>query len=318
MKAVKKGGIRPSRGSDRSKSSIQSDEYLRKIRNWDQFEYNARKHYLKTQLSGNVLGYTGPGGAFEMSSNEVFLCGDESSVVARFGQNVGHVMTKVFQTDRSQDNSLRDISFGDYRALREDKSSAKCPDIAIGKKEVTGKKEAIGKKRELLCVGEAKTPWSVDLDGIKYADKNGVPFRRLLGQISGYMNQLNLKYGFLTTYEKTIFLKRETHPDFKAQTHNLVLWHSPAIYHNTPSQAVPENQIHAIEYMKKVSLRECFLYFVSLAQVETFAGNKEELAHYVGPGTGRYSANDELTEPSTGGDPGNGDNDNHGMAGTFS
>lgn len=168
-------------GPNRTKpSAIQSDEYLRKICNWDQFEYNARKHYLETQLSGDVLGYTGPGGAFDMSRNEVFLCGDESSVVARFGQNVGHVMTKVFQTDRLQPaksqkdkletaKSLRYISFGDYRAHKKDFNSAKCPDIAIGG------------EGELLCVGEAKTPWSVNLEDIKYADKNGVPFRRLLG-----------------------------------------------------------------------------------------------------------------------------------------
>lgn len=113
------------------------------------------------------------------------------------------------------------------------------------------------------------------------------------------MNQFNLKYGFLTTYEKTIFLKRETHPDFEAPTHNLVLWHSPAICHNTPSQAVPpESQTHSIEYMKKVSLRECFLYFVSLAQKGTSAGNSNEFAHYVGPGTGQnYPANYKLKEP---------------------
>ncbi|KAJ5348216.1 uncharacterized protein N7506_001469 [Penicillium brevicompactum] len=239
--------------------SIQDKVYLRQLCQWDKFERDARMHFESQQFSENVLGYTGPEPESDISRKEVFLCGDESSVVGRFGQHVGHVMTTVFQNAES----LHDVSFGDFKAQSTQKNLEKYPDIAVGQ------------KGSLFFVGEAKTPWLHPLDGSIYSDKNGHPFRKLLGQICGYMNDLGLEYGFLTTYEQTIFLKREMHAkNSDALKHNLVLWHSPVIYHNTSSQ-IPEGATIYLDYRKKVSLRECFLYLVSLARQDLEQKNSD-------------------------------------------
>jgi hypothetical protein len=74
------------------------------------------------------------------------------------------------------------------------------------------------------CIGEVKTPWAHDIDKMSQTTRLGGNFRRLLGQyrycsltsltftlgqIVKYMLDEQRKYGFITTYEQTIFLKQE-------------------------------------------------------------------------------------------------------------
>lgn len=66
----------------------------------------------------------------------------------------------------------------------------------------------------------------------------------LKGQIARYMQVFRLKYGFLTTYNKTIFLKQE------GTNSDAVLYFSPAI---ESSGQTP-------------SLRECIVYMQSLVE----------------------------------------------------
>ncbi|KKZ64222.1 hypothetical protein EMCG_01446 [[Emmonsia] crescens] len=62
------------------------------------------------------------------------------------------------------------------------------------------------------AVGEAKTPWYHDFQAL-WVDiqntKKKLVMRRALGQIGNYMIELQLKYGFLTNFDQTFFLKRE-------------------------------------------------------------------------------------------------------------
>ncbi|RFU29385.1 hypothetical protein B7463_g6962, partial [Scytalidium lignicola] len=72
------------------------------------------------------------------------------------------------------------------------------------------------------------------------------------------MFNYKVKYGFLTTYDQTMFFKQEQHPKEKDKW---VLWHSDVISHSTKSTEVGNN--HAKEprsYHGKVSVRECFLF----------------------------------------------------------
>lgn len=87
------------------------------------------------------------------------------------------------------------------------------------------------------------------------------------------MHQHQLKYGFFTTYEQTIFLKQEHHPRGK----RMVLWYSPIISHETKSRSTPTERENYPEYRGTVSVRECFLYFVSLARKETHAVNPKNV-----------------------------------------
>lgn len=138
--------------------------------NWGRFEMNARKHFRQISWKNTVLDYM-PDARDDTKnhvSHEQLMCGDEHSVVARFNQNVCHVMTSVMQSGGS------DIRFGDFKTVvRVNDAETKVPDFAV-----------IDQKAGLLLVGEAKTPWVHDIeDQLGQSMKN---FRK-------YLDMLRLK-----------------------------------------------------------------------------------------------------------------------------
>ncbi|KAE8321299.1 hypothetical protein BDV39DRAFT_210880 [Aspergillus sergii] len=162
---------------------------------WGNFERNAREYFQFARFSNKILDY-----APEKEDDHEFhvrkeqlLCGDEHSVVARFGQNIGHVMTSVLRGGMGTK-----VRFGDYKCVKPDVTFNKVPDIAV-----------MDDSYDVVLVGEAKTPWKHDI--IENEPKN-IVFRKYLGQIAGYMYDTNSKYGFLTTYDQTTFFKQEPHP----------------------------------------------------------------------------------------------------------
>jgi hypothetical protein len=69
------------------------------------------------------------------------------------------------------------------------------------------------------------------------------------------MHESEAKYGFLTTYHETIFLRQTERPGRKGEW---VLWYSNVIMHGTIS--TPATSDRPRDYHGKVSLRECFLF----------------------------------------------------------
>lgn len=95
---------------------------------WTTFEMKVREYFNSCRWQNNiVLDYVPD--AQEDSDfhlrNEQLVCGDEHSVVARFGQHLGHPMTAVYRS-HFYDN----IRFGDYKAARP-QAGDKVPDIAL-------------------------------------------------------------------------------------------------------------------------------------------------------------------------------------------
>ncbi|KAF7118389.1 hypothetical protein CNMCM5793_007906 [Aspergillus hiratsukae] len=60
-------------------------------------------------------------------------------------------------------------------------------------------------------VGELKTPWVRGHNQSSALDDDAW-LRHVLGQITEYMRDVNLKYGFISTYNKTIFLRQRQDP----------------------------------------------------------------------------------------------------------
>lgn len=118
---------------------------------WSRFERDARQHFLSVNWNSTILDYA-PDDHDDNPyhvKNEQLFCGDEHSVVARFGQNVGHVMTSVIRACKGAD-----IRFGDFKSAVPQSGFTKVPDIAV-----------MDSKARLLLVGEAKTPWMHDIEG---------------------------------------------------------------------------------------------------------------------------------------------------------
>lgn len=75
-----------------------------------------------------------------------------------------------------------------------------------------------------------------------------------------YMKDFELKYGFFTTYNSTIFLKQEY------LNNEWVLYISLPIKHDTRSVHISSQE----NLRDKVSLRECFLYFMKLSSAPDY------------------------------------------------
>lgn len=100
-----------------------------------------------------------------------------------------------------------------------------------------------------------------------------------LGQISRYMYDSKMKYGFLTTYDETIFLKQAPHPT-KPQTS--ALWFSTVIRNHQNG--------------RMVSLRECMLYLGLQIQSGGYRWkNSMAPKSWVGSLGGQYTDDDRIS-----------------------
>ncbi|PYI10687.1 hypothetical protein BO78DRAFT_403753 [Aspergillus sclerotiicarbonarius CBS 121057] len=121
--------------------------------------------------------------------------GDEGEVQGRFNQHVSQLGSAVF---RSQEI---DLVLGDFRATTA--AYRRVPDVAA----------ATTSSGQLRFVGELKTPWVHDhklAEALGGGNERHV--RHIFGQIARYMQETRLKYGFISNYEETIFLRQVLDP----------------------------------------------------------------------------------------------------------
>jgi hypothetical protein len=119
-------------------------EFKSTLFHWTSFEKEVRREFLSAPWTGQVLAYS-PSPQHESEAhiyNEQLYCGDEHSVVARFGQNVEHVMTAVHASIGIG------LIFGDFKASVGTDMDGKVPDIVL-----------MNVKGQIRALGEVKTPW---------------------------------------------------------------------------------------------------------------------------------------------------------------
>ncbi|KAK2760838.1 hypothetical protein FQN54_002077 [Arachnomyces sp. PD_36] len=246
-------------GDHKTKSdSTHALEFQGMLGYWANFELEVRKSTLSQQWSADDLAHqtTAQQPSRYYLSREHYMCGDEYSVQGRFGQNIGHVMSAVF-------GSLGfDVRLGDFKSCSPDvKIDGKVPDFVLATK--SGK---------LLATGEGKTPWVHFLDDDILVETD---LRHALGQVARYMITAELIFGFLTTYQQTIFLKLEKDPKSGA----MVLWHSNVINGNSIYAEADRSDNTPRAYHNKVTLRECFLFIAKQVVLSSrYSGN---YSHYV-------------------------------------
>lgn len=108
------------------------------------------------------------------------------------------------------------------------------------------------------------------------------------------MHCYGVRYGFLTTYEETVFLEQKPHP---SKTGKWVLWVSPIIKHSTRSRPVHEIG-EPSAYRGYVSLRECFLYMMRLAAQNPQAKNQMGRDAWVSKRRGKADPDDIISDHS--------------------
>ncbi|KAL1965476.1 hypothetical protein VTN77DRAFT_5732 [Rasamsonia byssochlamydoides] len=249
-------------------------KFIGRLSSWTTFERSVRKARDSAQLDQQVvLDYYLPSqheAEFHLSREQLYV-GDEYSVQSRILQRVGHVLGGICKFRGI------DVRFGDSKLSNTE--MAGIPDICL-----------FDSNGEMLVAGEIKTPW---VHSLSYAFLSSDLLRKALGQIAQYMLGANVRFGFLSTYDETIFLRQDPDPD---NTESFILWYSNVIRHKTTSQPVPEGKSGRQNFWWQVSLRECFLLLILETQPESNradkhrAGNNTPENRWIGPRNARVPA----------------------------
>ncbi|PWY84593.1 hypothetical protein BO94DRAFT_566707 [Aspergillus sclerotioniger CBS 115572] len=159
---------------------------LRFFREWDNFERDVLQACGAIDLSQHVP-LTG-----DQTENHVI--GSELGLTGRFSKHVSDAVTKALSVTH-----LSGLKFGDYQALP-NREADSVPDVVM----------LTLPDADAVAVGKLKTYWTVNLG--RYSIRRGymdlLPLQPHLGQLVQYMRQNGLKFGFLSTYKATVFVRR--------------------------------------------------------------------------------------------------------------
>ncbi|KAJ5800196.1 uncharacterized protein N7518_002264 [Penicillium psychrosexuale] len=128
--------------------------------------------------------------------SESYVVGSGLGLTGRFSKNVCDPVSKVFAT-----TCLSHLKFGDYQSSARPTDTSQVPDITMFNTTESPRPAA---------VGELKSFWTVELED--YSIRDG--YQRLVGiqhhiaQLVKYMRSSKLKFGFLSTYNWTVFIRR--------------------------------------------------------------------------------------------------------------
>lgn len=167
--------------------------------------------------------------------------GDERGLQGRFQQAIGHVMGMALEA------SSINLYFGDFRCLG--RRYPHPPDV-VGLQDANG-------LTEIKLVGELKVPWVTthDLTAAVARERN---LRKKIAQPLRDMQMLDCEYGFVSTYEQTIFLRQ-----FQSPGGAWEVWYSQPI--SSSAYYVPTAAANPHLTPPQVSMKMCMFYVSNLA-----------------------------------------------------
>ncbi|KAH1290382.1 hypothetical protein KXX30_006098 [Aspergillus fumigatus] len=126
--------------------------------------------------------------------NEHYHVGNELGLTGRFNKYVCDPVAKVLSVTEHAH-----LTFGDFQAAVHTQCSD-VPDVVV----------LSVPKLDVIAVGELKPVWTVLLEEypVNEGPANIVPMQPHFGQLVSYMRNNRLKYGFLSTYRSTVFVRR--------------------------------------------------------------------------------------------------------------
>ncbi|KAK2757018.1 hypothetical protein FQN54_004987 [Arachnomyces sp. PD_36] len=260
-------------GRHTSTSAIHKDKfYTGSLAAWKNFEHEVRQNFQSANLHTCSLPMIYDDTGLDKDTNlhlEHFRCGEEISISGRFVQNALHVVSAVAKAKKF------DLVFGDWKASDTSNGIKPMDEVYLAgldeNDEAVQHQKSIAKKvlaslvpdyciidnnDKARVVGEAKVPWVHEFDGWwkSFEDGDDEDIRQALGQIAYYMQKANLKYGFLTNYNFTFFLKQES------------LGETARLYCSQPIGH------EAIGSELSVSVRQCLLHLMMEAKGQNMKG----------------------------------------------
>ncbi|KAJ5474708.1 hypothetical protein N7475_004274 [Penicillium sp. IBT 31633x] len=171
-------------------SALKRLMYRGELNDWANFCQDVRNTTDSQNWTNETIKYSL--NSRNLEENEVFV-GDETGVQGRFQQAIGQALGMTFRAQ------TLDIRFADFKCIGD--TIITTPDCVMKTL-----------NNQIKVVGEFKVPW-VDEHSIALSRDTVQPFnpgfrlRILLAQPLKYMKDLQCMYGFLSTYEETIFLR---------------------------------------------------------------------------------------------------------------
>lgn len=214
-------------------SALHNIYYRGPLMQWSNFRRAVESTFNAEKWSRRVLKYA------QALDEEVVELGDEHGLQGRFQQSFGTMLGHIFKFQGI------DIIFADFKSLGSPYSGI--PD-AIMKDKDNG----------LKVVGELKSPW-IKEHQLSRLYKHEQLLRRIIAQPVEYMMDLRCKYGFISTYNETIFLRQEY------VNGEWVIDYSPPI--DRSSSHVRSDPANVLE-STVVSVKQCFLYVAKLASAQ--------------------------------------------------
>ncbi|CAG7940734.1 unnamed protein product [Penicillium salamii] len=216
-------------GFHTTSNAVHSLFYRGELHQWRNFCEDTRATVDSQQWSNKIIGCNLK--TRNLEENKVYV-GDESGLQGRFQQAIGQTLGKVFE---AQD---LDIQFADFKCLP--RQGKKVPDCVMRTS-----------TDELKAVGDLKVPW-VSYHRMEDFHDPFAPeskFRALIAQVLRYMKEMECMYGFLSSYDETIFFR---------QRHNGTTWVVDC------SPVIPASNV-STKGSPVVTVRECFFHMAVLA-----------------------------------------------------
>ncbi|PYI10207.1 hypothetical protein BO78DRAFT_306364 [Aspergillus sclerotiicarbonarius CBS 121057] len=160
---------------------------LRFFKEWENFRSDVLQACATVDLSQHV--------PLTDDQTENHALGSELGLTGRFSKHICDAVSKALSVTH-----LSSLKFGDYQAFSPPREADSVPDVVM----------LTLPDATPVAVGELKTYWTVNIErnSIARGYMNMVPLQHHLGQLVHYMRHNKLKFGFLSTYKTTIFVRR--------------------------------------------------------------------------------------------------------------
>jgi hypothetical protein len=215
-------------------SALKPERYIGGLRKWPNYETEVVQSCGGISHMFRIWAANHRNSGVNESIVEAIRVGQESTLQGRIQALVFMVINLVLQHHQHQ------LRFSDYKSAQRNYGLEGEPDAVL-----------INNAAQIKTVGEIKA-WWIPAHHLERALQEEQRLRRVLSQPVGYMLEHQCKYGFITTYKESIFLRQVRYSDG-----TWGIEYSPLILGS-------DMAVTGVEPV--LSTRQCFFHFARMAE----------------------------------------------------
>ncbi|KAI2730069.1 hypothetical protein CBS147332_1921 [Penicillium roqueforti] len=231
-------------------------EYVGTLSPWPNFKSTVEAIYNAQAFSRSSTAAISPG--LHRLDPEIFRVGDEHDLQGRFQQAIGQVFGALLEAQAVN------LHFADFKCSG--RGYKNLPDVV-------GLSTTVQGRDELRLIGELKVPWVIPHHSLSYAYGRPQRLKHVLGQPILYIGNLQCGFGFVSTYDETIFLRQ-----VQLASGQWIVEYSPVIY---STDAYQPSGSQGYGSGLSVSMRQCMFYVAMLASAQGPVNNQTSVAQWV-------------------------------------